>query len=184
MPAASFIMIVCWFFARLGTPVMSTPRAASAFMRSADHSPMRVSEYTRASCWRSCGSSLRPRSCAREISSETARPRFPAAGRRRRHPRATRRTPLCARRREAAATTTGTDPRALEQQRRVGDGPAVVDPADQIGVVDDRIVEEHLVEQRAAVISRSGRMVTPGWSSGARTTRYRRAWARRSRCAP
>ena len=40
-------------------------------------------------------------------------------------------------------------------------------PADEVGVRDHGVVEEYLVEHRMSpVISRSGRIVTPGWSSG------------------
>ena len=44
----------------------------------------------------------------------------------------------------------GADARALEHERGLRDRPPVVLAADEVGVVDDRVVEEHLVEHRVA----------------------------------
>ena len=41
-------------------------------------------------------------------------------------------------------------PDALEHERGLRDRPPVVLAADEVGVVDDRVVEEHLVEHRVA----------------------------------
>ena len=151
MPAASFIMMVCWFFARLGTPVMSRPRAASAFMRcrgpladpgEREHLRQLLTEVR---------IPLRPaRARARAAPAPRGRGCPRAADRSSRRRRAARGSPpLLPGGGNPPPPPPAPMPRALEQQRRVRDGPAVVHAADQVGVVDDGVVEEHLVEQRA-----------------------------------
>jgi hypothetical protein len=44
----------------------------------------------------------------------------------------------------------GADAGALEVQRRLRDRPAVAGPPDEVPVVADRVVEEHLVEDGVA----------------------------------
>ena len=44
----------------------------------------------------------------------------------------------------------GADARALEEERRLRDRPAVALAADEVGVVAHGVVEEHLVEDRVA----------------------------------
>ena len=50
-------------------------------------------------------------------------------------------------RRGGSRTTPRTEPRPLEGEGGVGDGPPVVGPADDGGVADPGLVDEHLVEQ-------------------------------------
>ena len=51
---------------------------------------------------------------------------------------------------EAGVRAAGADAGALEVQRGLGDRPAVARAADEVGVVDDGVVEEHLVEDGVA----------------------------------
>ena len=74
-------------------------------------------------------------------------------------------TPLGSGRRESSHRASGADPRAFERQCRLGDRPPLVGAADEVRILDDGLVEEHLVEGVCPVISRKGRIVTPGWSS-------------------
>ena len=130
------------------------PRAASVTDRLAVHSPVREHSTNRASFWRIervVGSARYRRASSKSSSIVSTRAR---AGRRR-APRGVaspelQEPALGAGRREVAHGPAGADPDALEHERGVRDRPAVVQPADQVGVGDHRVVEEHLVEQRMA----------------------------------
>ena len=147
----SFMIWVCRILPMLATDC-PPPFAASALPRSAFQRPTSSRVASSASFWRRCGSFARPVLRA-QLDQVGQAQRLHAARllvARRVARGAAEHAALRARGGEARVRAARADTGALEVQRGLRHGPAVARAADEVRVVHDRAVDEHLVEERLA----------------------------------